>query len=336
MRRADSWTVGSRRRSPTPVSTASTASTGERLLAVGSRASAPVSAQKPEHAVHCPPHSRPHARAPPLGGWPPAGPVRSSSWCGGLLVTRRTGARRLWRDQRPREEIREHDRAAADERQRDGRDPHQDGVDTERSRHRRADTAQDAALAGPLQPPLGRGTREVSSLISFTIAPNVGACPGPEVPRTRRNPAPCRGWARRPSTVVRPRRTVRSRCRPDRRTSLQSDDVGPSSVLRSSACARSGLSGPDDRAERPLGASRLRPHPGPFGSATGAKTRMSDVRDGTGAPGVVARPRLAWADNLKVALVAGVVVAHEMMAWTGSTSGCWRSRTSGSCCSACC
>ena len=62
MRRADSWTVGSRRRSPTPVSTASTASTGERLLAVGSRASAPVSAQKPEHAVHCPPHSRPHAR----------------------------------------------------------------------------------------------------------------------------------------------------------------------------------------------------------------------------------------------------------------------------------
>jgi hypothetical protein len=31
----------------------------------------------------------------------------------------------------------------------------------------------------------------------------------------------------------------------------------------------------------------------------------------------VARPRRAWADNLKVVLVAGVIVAHTTMAWTG-------------------
>jgi fucose 4-O-acetylase-like acetyltransferase len=34
-------------------------------------------------------------------------------------------------------------------------------------------------------------------------------------------------------------------------------------------------------------------------------------------PDAVARPRRAWADNLKVVLVAGVIVAHATMAWTG-------------------
>ncbi|WP_353510390.1 acyltransferase [Intrasporangium sp.] len=34
-------------------------------------------------------------------------------------------------------------------------------------------------------------------------------------------------------------------------------------------------------------------------------------------PDVVARPRRAWADHLKVVLVAGVIVAHATMAWTG-------------------
>lgn len=54
----------------------------------------------------------------------------------------------------------------------------------------------------------------------------------------------------------------------------------------------------------------------------GDVSRAADRRAGpppTAAPGRRARPRprAAWADNLKVALVVGVIVAHVTIAWTG-------------------
>ncbi|HEX6054444.1 MAG TPA: acyltransferase [Intrasporangium sp.] len=42
-----------------------------------------------------------------------------------------------------------------------------------------------------------------------------------------------------------------------------------------------------------------------------------DVVHGGRRPDEAGRPRRAWADNLKVVLVAGVIVAHTTMAWTG-------------------
>ncbi|HET8987650.1 MAG TPA: acyltransferase [Humibacillus sp.] len=51
---------------------------------------------------------------------------------------------------------------------------------------------------------------------------------------------------------------------------------------------------------------------------------MTDIRktapgigSGSGTSASVRTPRTAWADNLKVVLVAGVIVAHATMAWTG-------------------
>ena len=57
----------------------------------------------------------------------------------------------LSRYQHPGEEIGEHGGTGADERKHDGTDPHEQRVDAERAGYRRADTAQDAVVAAPLQ-----------------------------------------------------------------------------------------------------------------------------------------------------------------------------------------
>ena len=44
-------------------------------------------------------------------------------------------------------------------------------------------------------------------------------------------------------------------------------------------------------------------------------------------PDAAARPRAAWADNLKVLLVTGVIVAHTTMAWTGVGNWVFREPT---------
>jgi len=57
----------------------------------------------------------------------------------------------LSRYQHPCEEIGEHGGTGADERKHDGTDPHEQRVDVEGAGYRRADAAQDAVVAAPLQ-----------------------------------------------------------------------------------------------------------------------------------------------------------------------------------------